>query len=82
MRRDSSNSVGARSGAEHTKEARYRGRTFVSGFLDLSNAFPTTWREGLFTRLFAMLGDCRSVRLARPLPDRQGQGHGTWMGSD
>jgi hypothetical protein len=32
-------------------------RTFV-GFLDLSNAFPTTWRE---RRLFAMLGDCRSV---------------------
>ena len=41
-------------------------RTFV-GFLDLSNAFPTTWREGLFTRLFAMLGDCRSVRLAHAL---------------
>jgi hypothetical protein len=33
--------------------------TFV-GFLDLSNAFPTTWREGLFARLFTMLGDCRS----------------------
>jgi hypothetical protein len=41
-------------------------RTFV-GFLDLSNAFPTTWREGLFTRLFAMLGDCRPVRLAQAL---------------
>jgi hypothetical protein len=41
-------------------------RAFV-GFLDLSNAFPTTWREGLFTRLFAMLGDCRSVRLAQAL---------------
>ena len=40
--------------------------TFV-GFLDLSNAFPTTWREGLFTRLFAMLGDCRPVRLAQAL---------------
>jgi hypothetical protein len=37
------------------------------GFLDLSNAFPTTWREGLFTKLFAMLGDCRSVRLAQVL---------------
>jgi hypothetical protein len=41
-------------------------RTFV-GFLDLSSPFPTTWREGLFTRLFAMLGDCRPVRLAQAL---------------
>jgi hypothetical protein len=41
-------------------------RTFV-GFLDLSHAFPTTWRESLFTRLFSMLGNCRSVRLAQAL---------------
>jgi hypothetical protein len=40
--------------------------TFV-GFLDLSNAFTTTWRGGLITRLFAMLGDCRPVRLAQAL---------------
>jgi len=40
--------------------------TFV-GYLDLSNAFPTTWRDGLFTKLFTMLGGCRPVRLAHAL---------------
>jgi hypothetical protein len=61
LRRDRSNFV------EHLSIRKWQGsRTFV-GSLDLSNAFPTTWRERLFTRLFSMLGDCRSVRLAQAL---------------
>ena len=44
-----------------------QGSSTYVGYLDLSNAFPSTWRAGLFSRLFELLGDCRPIRLAQAL---------------
>lgn len=49
-------------------ELRYcrKEETFVA-FLDVSNAFPTTWRSGMFHRLFEKLGNCRMLRLVHTM---------------
>ena len=36
--------------------------TFIA-FLDVANAFPTTWRAGMLVHLFRLLGNSRLVRL-------------------